>query len=122
MYVGSWYELSGSTTRKYYAFAGMRVAMRDNAGYYFLLTDHLGSTPVTATSAGAKSAELRYKAGGNRYTYGTTPTTFHFTGQREETAIGLYFYSARWCDPGLGRFAQADTIAPEPGEPPMRHR
>ena len=36
--------------------------------------------------------------------------------------FGLYFHSARWCDPGLGRFAHADTIAPEPGEPPMRHR
>ena len=36
-------------------------------------------------------AELRYKAWGEtRYTYGTTPTTYRFTGQREDATIGLY--------------------------------
>jgi hypothetical protein len=29
----------------------------------------------------------------------------------------LYFFNARWLDPVLGRFAQADTLVPEPGNP-----
>jgi hypothetical protein len=29
----------------------------------------------------------------------------------------LYFYNARWYDPEVGRFIQADTIIPEPGNP-----
>jgi RHS repeat-associated protein len=83
----------------------------------------LTSTAITATSAGSKSAELRYKAWGEtRYTYGTTPTTYHFTGQREESTIGLYFYNARWYDAALARFAQADTIVPEPGNPQALNR
>ncbi|MBN2258031.1 MAG: RHS repeat-associated core domain-containing protein [Anaerolineaceae bacterium] len=29
----------------------------------------------------------------------------------------MYFYNARWYDPEVGRFIQADTIIPEPGVP-----
>jgi len=55
-------------------------------------------------------AELRYKAWGEtRYTWGTTPTTVRFTGQREESAIGLYFYNARWYDPVV---VLSETTAP----------
>ncbi|MCO5242349.1 MAG: hypothetical protein M9927_00670 [Anaerolineae bacterium] len=40
-------------------------------------------------------------------------TTWRFTGQREDAAIGLYYYGARYYDPQLGRFAQPDTIVPK---------
>jgi RHS repeat-associated protein len=40
-----------------------------------------------------------------------------YTGQRSEAGIGLYFYGARWYDAALGRFIQADTIVPNPGNP-----
>ncbi len=43
---------------------------------------------------------------------GTTYTTYQFTSQRNETALGLYFYNARWYDPSLGRFTSADTLVP----------
>ena len=115
-YVGNYFEWTGNTSTmvKYYYHGGKRVAMRvGTSTWYFLLTDHLTSTAITATSAGSKSAELRYKAWGeNRYSSGTTPTTYRFTGQREESTIGLYFYNARWYDAALSRFAQADTIVP----------
>ena len=39
-----------------------------------------------------------------------------YTGQYEAEA-GLYFYNARWLDPKLGRFAQADSIVPDQGSP-----
>ncbi|MFV0643696.1 MAG: RHS repeat-associated core domain-containing protein [Sphingomonadaceae bacterium] len=45
-----------------------------------------------------------------------TPTSQRYTGQREESARGLYFYGARWYDPALGRFIQPDTIVPQPGD------
>jgi len=34
----------------------------------------------------------------------------------------LYFYNARWYDPTLRRFVQADTIVPEPGNPQSLNR
>ncbi|MDD5760081.1 MAG: Tox-REase-5 domain-containing protein [Desulfobulbaceae bacterium] len=61
---------------------------------------------------------MRYKAWGEtRYTSGSTPTIFGFTGQRQEVGLGLYFYNARWYDPALGRFIQPDSIIPDPGNP-----
>jgi len=102
--------------RKYYYAGAQRIAMRENGTLSYLLADHLGSTSITANSSGAKVAELRYKAWGEtRYTYGTTPTSYRYTGQRAESDIGLYYYGARWYDPSLARFAQADVIVPSPG-------
>ena len=70
------------------------MAMRTGSSTLnYLLGDHLGSTAITTNSSGVKSAEIRYYPWGTtRYTSGTTPTTFKFTGQRLESGIGLYFY------------------------------
>jgi len=122
-YIGNYFEWSGSTStmKKYYYAGGTRVAERVgtlSTSYYFLLTDHLGSTSITATRTGGFSSELRYKAWGEtRYSSGSTPTTFRYTGQREESSLGLYWYASRWYSPGLGRFVSPDTIIPQPGSP-----
>jgi RHS repeat-associated protein len=50
------------------------------------------------------------------------PTSYRFTGQREEAALGLYFYNARWYDPALGHFLSPDTVVPDPGNALDYHR
>jgi len=63
---------------------------------YILLDDHslvardrLGSTAITTDSSGVKTGEIRYYPWGTeRYTYGSTPTNYHFTGQRLESVTG----------------------------------
>jgi len=124
VYVGGYYEQQGSTIRKYYYAGGQRMAMRvGTSTVYYLLVDHLGSTAITANSSGTRVAELRYYAyGGTRYTYGTTPTAYKFTGQRLDDSTGLYYYGARYYDPVLGRLVQADTIVPDPGNPQALNR
>jgi RHS repeat-associated protein len=42
-------------------------------------------------------------------------TSRRYTGQRME-GIGLYDYGARWFDASSGRFIQANTIVPNPGD------
>jgi len=115
-YIGNYLEWTGSTTtmKKYYYAGGQRVALRQGSStLYFLLTDHLGSTAVTATSGGGLYGELRYYPwGGTRYDTGTTPTSYRYTGQRE-AEVGLYYYGARYYDPLLGRFVSPDTIIPQ---------
>jgi len=83
-------------------------------GLTYFLTDHLGSTALTTDSTGAKLAEMRYRPWGEpRYTNGTALPKYTFTSQRSEMdSLGLMFYNARWFDPSLGRFAQADTLVP----------
>ncbi|MBM4092622.1 MAG: RHS repeat-associated core domain-containing protein, partial [Planctomycetes bacterium] len=58
-------------------------------------------------------------------------TQYRFTGQRLEQRLGapeggldrgLYFYGARWYDSTIGRFIQADTIVPSPGDPQSLNR
>jgi RHS repeat-associated protein len=93
-----------------------RVAFRVGSTLYYVLGDHLGSTSLTTDTYGILVSELRYKPWGEtRYTNGTTATNYRYTGQREESSFGLYFYNARWYDSALGRFAQADTIIPGAG-------
>jgi len=83
---------------------------------YWLLADHLGGTAITVSGATETGDVKYYPFGANRFTSGTTPTSFKYTGQRQESAIGLYYYGARWYDPALGRFVQPDTIVPNPGD------
>ena len=92
--------------------------MKKGSTVNYLFGDHLGSTAITASSAGAKLGELRYKPWGEiRYTWGTTYTSRQFTGQVNESSLGLYFFNARWYDAALGRFLQADSLVPDPGNP-----
>ena len=75
-------------------------------------------------TTGARTGEVWYRPWGEyRGTpFGSTPTKWRFTGQREDATIGLYFYNARYLDPQPGRFTQADTIVPEPGNPQALNR
>ena len=105
---------------------GVRVAMRtvtkaSNGSELtnvvnWLFGDHLGSTGRSANANGSPHSEQRYRAWGEkRYPDGASalPTTFRYTGQREDSYINLYWYGSRWYDDQLGRFIQPDFIIPE---------
>jgi len=82
----------------------------------WLLGDHLGSTSMATDDTGVLVSEARYSAFGEvRYDSGTMTTDYLYTGQREEAEVGLYYYVARWYDPAIGRFVQADSVVPNPG-------
>lgn len=124
IYIGNYYEWTSTATKKYYYAGSQRVAMNDNGTLRYLLGDHLGSTSLTVDINGNQVAELRYKAWGEtRYVSGTTPTTFKYTGQREDVGLGgIMFYVARWYDPAVGRFLQADTVVPGADNPQAFNR
>ncbi len=50
--------------------------------------------------------------------YNGAMTQHTYTGQYSNMSdFGLMYYNARWYDPALGRFAQADTLILQPGNP-----
>ncbi len=121
-FVSNYLEWTGSaTTMKSYYYAGStRVAMRAGSSTLnFILGDHLGSASVTTSSTGTSPKYQLYKPFGEvRYTSSALPTKYTFTGQYSNVSdFGLMYYGARWYDVSLGRFAQADTIIPQPGNP-----
>jgi hypothetical protein len=87
---------------QYYYLGGQRVARRTSGGsLQYLFGDHLGSTAVVTDSSFSKVSEARYAPWGQvRFSEGTAlaANAFAFTGQRQETGIGLDFYQARWYD------------------------
>jgi RHS repeat-associated protein len=115
-FVGAHYEVTGSTITKYYYAGSQRIAMRTNGTLNYLLGDHLGSTSLATDATGYNTIETRYKAWGEtRYSSGTTPTKYTYTGQYSNMSdFGLIFYNARWYDPYLNHFTQPDTIVPDP--------
>jgi RHS repeat-associated protein len=121
------FEISGTqftphrlvTTRKYYYAGGQRIAMRESGTLHYLFSDHLGSTGVSYRVWDGQTVRQLYKPWGEaRYTSGSLPTKYTFTGQYSNVnEFGLLFFNARWVDPALGRFAQADSMVPNPGNP-----
>ncbi len=85
---------------------------------------HLGSTVALSDAAGQAVGRVQYDPYGEVIT-STLPITLTdrlFTGARFDGTIGLYLMGARWYDPALGRWIQADTIVPEPLSPQAWNR
>lgn len=108
---------------KYYFLGSQRIAMRQGppgqAGTaYYLHTDHLGSAALATGDRGGELARRGYTPyGDQRYAIGDFPTDRLYTGQRWDSALGLYDYRARYYHPALGRLISADPLVPEPGNP-----
>ena len=90
-------------------------------------TDHLGTLAASAMSnesgtlvVGSVTRYLPY--GGCRTAPSANLTDHGFTGHKHNDDLGLVYMRARYYVPGLGRFASADTIVPDPGNPQSLNR
>jgi RHS repeat-associated protein len=113
-------EVDGATVtvKKFYTLGSSTVAVRtvqgSNDTLNWILGDHLGSASVTANADGTWNSEIKYTAFGEvRASYGLTPTEYRYTGQLEQAELGLIYFVARFYDPVLTHFVQADTYVPE---------
>ncbi|EMN71089.1 RHS repeat-associated core domain protein [Leptospira interrogans serovar Bataviae str. UI 08561] len=93
-------------------------------GMFFFHPNHLGSITMITDGAGnpASGPEpgvsyVSYEPYGSiirNDSYGPDIFRYKFTGQIEDKETGLYYYKARYYEPTLGRFLQADSvIAPD---------
>jgi RHS repeat-associated protein len=123
-FMGGLYEVTDGAVRKYYAMAGMTVAVNDGNGMKYLLTDHLGSVVAVTNESGGLLSEQRYMPFGEvRAEVGNiTQTDLGYTGQRALPDLGLMDYHARMYDAVIGRFVQADSIIPNVADPQSWNR
>ena len=95
-------------------------------GFYYYHGDHLGSAHViTEGETQAKHAGYMFNKGDliqriEYHPYGQEKFVLNpnikldpsFTGQTYDVSTGLYYYKARYYNPKLARFIQADTVVP----------
>ena len=135
------------TQRSTYSLAGQAVAVRvtsnpaaESDGLFYLYSDHpsassgqaLGSTSAMTDAAGNLVGDVvRYYPFGD---YRAAPTSQQsaisdrgFTGHKSgenggSNDIGLIYMNARFYVSGIGRFASADSVVPDPANPQSYNR
>ncbi len=97
------------------ALAAWGTGMAPNAGgapegVYFVHGNHLGSTDVVASADGEPVSVYATSPWGERTSdsHGFDVADREFTGQVRDEAVGLLYYQARYYDPLLGQFMEAD--------------
>ncbi len=119
------YRVTNAGVEKHYFAAGRRIARRVGPtprAVFWYHAEHLGSTNLMTDMLGREltDAYSEYMPFGDRLpTPGNTPDRtidhsggFQFTG-KELDDTGLYDYGARYYDPVIGRFIEADSIVPD---------
>uniref|UniRef100_UPI0025EB951C RHS repeat domain-containing protein n=1 Tax=uncultured Xanthomonas sp. TaxID=152831 RepID=UPI0025EB951C len=87
-----------------------RYARNEASGRAYFLSDALGSTRALTNASGSLIQRYDYSPYGQTSQANTgTSNPYQYTG-RERDASGLYYYRARYCQPGIGRFASEGPI------------
>lgn len=125
LFFGEGYEVSAESKTTTYVFAGgQRVAAKESTGSLRIYhSDHLGSANVITGQSGA-TVELTENTpyGSTSRLEGSINDPHKFTDQRLDDETGLYFYSARYYDPEIGRFVSADVFVQDLGDPQTLNR
>lgn len=101
--------------------SGVFRGLASQSGSYFYLKDGLGSVQAITTDSGNLVQRNIYSSFGKLLKTvdsaglesTTIRTAYAFTNREIDEETGLYYYRARFYDPGTGRFLTADT---DPGQ------
>lgn len=106
------YEGSLDENIKYYSANDQRIAQNSTRdGLRFFLKDHLGSSTVIVDENGENPQWIVYEPYGKvAESDDENITKYQYTGQENDYDTGLFYYNARYYDPDLCRFIQADTV------------
>lgn len=105
-------DLSGNLKNEYVFFGGKRIAVRSASGsinYY--VEDHLGSSRVMTSSAGAVCYDADFLPYGQEVDYTSTcGSNYKFTGKERDSESGLDNFGKRYFGSSLGRFQTPDPV------------
>ena len=88
-----------------------RAANFPATSLYYIHSDNLGSTSMVTDDTGTVvSRQTYYPYGTTRSEEGDSPTERQYTGQISDSdQTGLYYYNARYYNPQIAKFTQADS-------------
>jgi RHS repeat-associated protein len=100
---------------EYYYAHGRKLVKHDpDKGLLWYYTDHLGSTRLL--ELGTQQSDMRrdyYPFGEAVTSSGDEESLYQFTGKEKDSNTGLFYFGARYYDPGIGRFISVDPLADE---------
>ena len=116
------YDINSNLKRKYIYGPGvdepvsMTEAAGSYAGTYYYHFDALGSVMALTNSSGNTVEVYEYGVFGQVGASDPNhPNRFMFTGREFDKETGLYYYRARYYNPQIGRFLQADPVGYKDG-------
>jgi RHS repeat-associated protein len=107
-------DLSGTLKSEYVFFNGKRLARIDLLGstVHCYLSDHLNSTSMVISGAGAVEDESDYSPFGTEYVLASSGLNhYKFTSKERDSESGLDYFGARYYSSPLGRFITPDWAA-----------
>ncbi|MFH1442953.1 MAG: RHS repeat-associated core domain-containing protein [Candidatus Micrarchaeota archaeon] len=112
---------TGTFDTIYYFADSQMIARKDPDGKkYFYHPDHLGSTTLVTNESGAVVEDTNYKPFGEPLY--DAKSRFLYTGKEKDSETGLMYYGARYYNPKIGKFTQADSMIPDLYNPQMLNR
>ena len=109
IFLGMDVEIAGGVMTKYLPGDSKRTA----GTTYWMHRDHLNSIRVVTDAGAAVVQRSNYRPYGERLqSIALVPETKGYIGERHDDETGLIYLHARYYDPVLGRFLQADTLDP----------
>jgi RHS repeat-associated protein len=117
VWIGALYEVRNGVPRFHIMADGKRIAAIEpgTGTTHYQHGDHLGSASILSSDVGTETKHYEYSPFG-RERFASSPgfmVSHRFTGQVLDEETGLYYYNARYYDPNLARFIQADTLIPD---------
>ena len=103
---------------KTYYFGASRIAVRDANVLSYLHSDHLSSvSSSTDVNGKVTGVQLFAPYGEMRGSYEQVAGSWGWATHRKAETNGLTFMRARWYVAGVARFAQPDSLIPNPASP-----
>jgi RHS repeat-associated protein len=113
LYLGEDVEITSSVYLKYLPGDAKKTGSGGTGTLYWMHRDHLQSVRAVTRSTGALDDSSAYRPFGEQLGFaGATPQTKGYIGERLDDKTALLYLHARYYDPALGRFMQADPADP----------
>jgi RHS repeat-associated protein len=116
-------ELTGGAVQRVYTYGLNRISQSQVSGTSFYGYDGHGSVRILTDATGAVTDRYDYDAFGNIISQaGTTSNVYLYSGEQNDSNLGLYYLRARYLSQSTGRFWTMDNVEGDADAPISLHK